>query len=468
MQPTILGVSASLRSSILHDTTANIPLWLDSICDEQELIALLRDPKFNLGKLSNSESALLAALWAAQKLGANIKMLALKDFFPCQGVKKPDPELLETVQDAQGIILSGPVYFGDRSSLAQDFIRSLQKHKVNSFGKIFSGISVGAKRNGGQETTLIYQALDMLRCGFLVVGNDSDTTSQYGGTVYAGTKGTMHDDDYGMMTVLGVGRRVARLTNSLSLNQRLNGPCKVLFLLLQEGRGLGTGYVNGLIKRFDGRMDATVIDVTALNIGRCLACDSCPKEVGPDEQYRCRIGGADDFCSIHTSLLDHDAIVPVVVSLEDQAEITSNYQRFIERTRYIRRGDYAWSDLMMHPIILEEPGGFEDMHIRLITSLIRHHTIVSPPMRCLIDGNEAAITTTAHAQFDRFLSTLEKTTAGRLASVLNSQPKTGYNPIGYILPDNTNPKEQLRLRNEAVADRHRRMTAIAKQRLHNS
>ena len=48
-----------------------------------------------------------------------------------------------------------------------------------------------AKRNGGQETTLVYQLIDMINLNMLGVGNDSASTSQYGGTVVAGDVGTM-------------------------------------------------------------------------------------------------------------------------------------------------------------------------------------------------------------------------------------------------------------------------------------
>ncbi len=58
----------------------------------------------------------------------------------------------------------------------------------------------------------------------------------------------------------------------------------------------------------------------------------------------------------------------------------SNYQRFIERTRYLRRGDYVFSDWLCAPLVIEELGANENMHIRLLTSMLRHHTIMVKPM----------------------------------------------------------------------------------------
>ena len=46
-----------------------------------------------------------------------------------------------------------------------------------------------SERNGGQETTLIFQALDFLNMGCKVIGNGHDTTAQYGGTLVAGDIG---------------------------------------------------------------------------------------------------------------------------------------------------------------------------------------------------------------------------------------------------------------------------------------
>ncbi len=90
------------------------------------------------------------------------------------------------------IIVSSPVYFGDRGSLVQslfEFIESDPLLRQDMAGKIYGGLAVGAKRNGGQETTLIYQMLDMLDMGLLAVGNGHETTAQYGGTAKAGDVG---------------------------------------------------------------------------------------------------------------------------------------------------------------------------------------------------------------------------------------------------------------------------------------
>ena len=76
------------------------------------------------------------------------------------------PILLKAaLRRADGILLSTPVYFGDRSSLSQRFIETIRSDAAlcrDLAGRIYAGLAVGAKRNGGQETTLIYQMMDMV------------------------------------------------------------------------------------------------------------------------------------------------------------------------------------------------------------------------------------------------------------------------------------------------------------------
>jgi len=125
-------------------------------------------------------------------------------------------ELKAKVMSADGYIISGPVYFGDRGSVAQEFISWLKSDSeiVNHLQKkAYAGLAVGAKRNGGQETTLMFQIFDMCQLGMHVVGNDAETTSQYGGTVVAGDIGTAGEDNYGLDTSIGTGRRIAKVVS---------------------------------------------------------------------------------------------------------------------------------------------------------------------------------------------------------------------------------------------------------------
>ena len=225
--------------------------------------------------------------------------------------------------------------------------------------------------------------LDMSNLGLLSLGNDSDTTAQYGGTGLAGDVGTMHKDGYGLETSRGTGRRIAKLLLQQHAGDfcPLNGPLRINFLILQDRNGEARRRLAQLIAKSHDRLEPSVHDLTGRTILRCLACDICPTSVDRDERYRCIItSGKDVMNEIHGSFIDSDGVVPVIYSSASCNEVSTNYQTFIERTRYLRRGDYVMSDIVAAPLIFEEIGARENYHLRALTSLVRHHTVVTRPV----------------------------------------------------------------------------------------
>lgn len=432
------------------------------------ILRLIKKKKLKRG-MSNSEVALVAALWAAFQRDVDINYLSLKEFFlPSNKVKNPN-RLKENLLASDAVLISGPVYFGDRGTLVQELINFIRLDKqllLNLTGKLYAGISVGAKRNGGQETSLIYQILDFISLGLIAVGNDSDTTAQYGGTCWAGNIGSVVKDSYGMDTAMGTGRRVANLLSKYRHKGKLADKVKVLFIILQDAKGIARKFVSKLIHNFAFKIDAEVIDVTQRQFVRCLACDNCPQKIGIDEDYRCKISNSDEFYELHKRFLNHDAIVPVAVSMNDFANVMTNYQIFMERTRYLRRGDYALSDMMVSPLIIQELGAMENLQIRMITSLIRHHTVISKPMiGHLIDGmlfdSKKII-----ENFEQFISLTERLVIARLCDYLQDSQLTQYNPVGYILDINNGKSEERMIqRQRIVAERRIRLAAECKRRI---
>jgi hypothetical protein len=60
------------------------------------------------------------------------------------------------------------------------------------------------------------------------------------------------------------------------------------------------------------------------------------------------VTSADDFfVKHHSELLDADAILVGAYCPEDRSTVKSVYQQFIERTRYLRRDNYAFEDLKL-------------------------------------------------------------------------------------------------------------------------
>jgi len=309
-------------------------------------------------RLSNSEVYLLAAIWEAQKAGVHVDYVPVCE--PSYGAR-----LGECRRECDGLLLGGPVYFGDRSSLAETFLRALP----DGNGRPFAAVACGAKRNGGQETSLVYQMMDALAAGWTVVGNDAATTSQYGGTGVAGDVGSARRDGYGLDTSRGTGRRLAAVASTLAGTAKARP--RVLALVLADDEGAALDVARTVT---DG-LDAEIIDLTAADIRRCIACDLCPTEHGPDEDYRCIIAAKGDWLAQnHGRLLGADLIIPIVY---DSPRAVSVYQRFLERSRYIRRSDYILRGAVVCPVVLYDAGRIGVMHLRMSTAWMRHNTVIS-------------------------------------------------------------------------------------------
>lgn len=436
-----------------------------------QLYKNLRSLKGDRG-LSNSEVALAAALWSAYQLEADIDHVSLSEYFTEAGTSKNINELKGKLLQADGILLSSPVYFGDRGSLAQtltDWIRDDQELSERLKGKVYAGIAVGAKRNGGQETTLIYQLWDMINSGFFGVGNDSETTSQYGGTCLAGDVGTMSKDEYGLGTSMGTGRRIARVTNMMAMgvDHQLTGKYKALFLLLQDKDDVAKKCIQDLLQGKDEYLEANIVDITDKHIMRCLACDICPTHVDVDDEYRCIIKSThDDMESLHEYFLDADVIIPVAYSPLDRKSLNTNYQQFMERTRYLRRGDYVFSDLLAAPLVIEELGAEENLAMRMMTSTIRHHTIIRKPLIVYKKGGEYLNLDAIKTDFQKLCQEVKDVTKARLVAYSAGVNHLKYQPVGYVLSTMKDKEdEKLAKRQKMIDKRVQKNKGLKEQRL---
>ncbi len=496
----ILGISASLRNARRGRGNKTLITDLNSISSKSELIAYLESQaKIHLQNfvdagrkenlpfdqmykklkrlkgdrgLSNSEVALASALWSSKELGAEISHLSLSEYFTETSEEKNIEELKEKLLDADGLLLASPVYFGDRGSLSQSFINLLRNDKdlgKKMQGKIYAGVTVGAKRNGGQETALIYQLLDMINCDFFGVGNDSETTSQYGGTGYAGDIGSMAKDTYGLDTAMGTGRRITRVTSMMKgIDEiKLKGKHKIVFWILQDRDNYARDYIQNLVNIHRDNLEAEIIDIANQNIIRCIACDFCPTHIDVDEEYRCIIkANRDNMSDLHNLFLNADAIVPVAFSPIDRRGLETNYQRFIERTRYLRRGDYVFSDLLTAPIVIDEIGANENLHIRMMTSMIRHHTILSKPIISYQSKGKELNTEQVLEQFSSFNQQVRKVVIGKLLAYSSDVNHLKYKPVGYVLSAAKDKEDEKLLKRATMIQKRIAITAkMAKERL---
>jgi len=498
--PKVLGLCASLRAGRWADGSAELARQLREIENEESLKAFLKveslahlenfvhagradgkpfdeiyaNLKKEVGKkgLSNSEVGLAAALWASHKLGCEIDWVSLVDHFPPAGGIVRQDDLRAKLEWADAIILATPVYFGDRGSLSASLIELFQGDAAMAEairGKVYAGVAVGAKRNGGQETALIYQIVDMLNCGMLAVGNDSETTSQYGGTVHAGDVGTAWKDDYGLNTSMGAGRRIARVSWQMQKAQgaAFEDKLRVGFWLLQDRDGYCQGQIERLVEAAGGQIEATIFDSSEADVTRCIACDICPTEVDVDRKYRCIIKKKGDYLlQNHEAFVGLDAIVPVGLAPRDRTGLNSMYQQFMERTRYLRRGDYLFTDLLTAPLVFEEVGVNDSLPLRMLTSTLRHHMVMLRPMIGHIHGGVLLNETELTERWLRFVEEGKRLATGRLINAAEHAEMVRYNPVGYVLSaEKDKEKETLARRERMAADRADRASNEAAVRL---
>ena len=135
----------------------------------------LRKHKGNRG-LSNSETSLVYGLWNfLQQKNIDIDCTSHSNIFENENKKKLKYFKKKFLQ-CNALFLSGPVYFGDRGSLTQRMIEFINSDRdcIDHVKKIlYAGLAVGVKRNGGQEPTLIFQALDIIKLLLLHYKNRS-------------------------------------------------------------------------------------------------------------------------------------------------------------------------------------------------------------------------------------------------------------------------------------------------------
>jgi len=400
----------------------------------------LRKAKGDRG-LSNSEAALAAGLWGAAQAGAEIRHCGLSRYFPMTGQAVNLDELRELVLQADSLLISGPVYFGDRGSPVHEFIEFLRSDPrcfAHVRGKLYAGIAVGAKRNGGQETTLIYQMVDMANLSMLVVGNSGDNTAQYGGTTCAGDVGTLHRDDYGIETAIATGKRLGACLRQQELGRtvRIDGQIRIGVWMLQDvvnKRGLD--YVTNLCAEIESNLPEVSFDIRDFSeseIYRCIACDVCPIELGSHEEYRCIIKSEKDlFVEQHRNLVGVDALLLGAYSPTNRDSVRSVYQRFIERTRYLRRDDYALADRLAAPLVISEVGSNQNLHVRMLTSLVRHQTILHHPILGFEYQGDVLTSDRMIADATSFAKCALQLTAGRVARSGAEASEKAYNPVGY-------------------------------------
>ncbi|MDY7036478.1 MAG: NAD(P)H-dependent oxidoreductase, partial [Thermodesulfobacteriota bacterium] len=297
----VLGVCGSPRARF-QDTKAAIGL-IKNIENYQDLYATIYDLASHK-KISNSEALMWMALFGAAKEGADVDIVLLGEIYCKRNTQpfKTKGVLEDKVQRAEGIVLATPVYFGDCSSLTNLF---LENHFLKD--KVIGVVSVGAKRNGGQETANIFTLMEAMSLGSIIVGN-GPPTSQYGGTGWAGDVGAILDDNFGLDTSLGTGKRVMEVIKRTQMKQASVAQITVITNSTANDDSMIEGIKSEFLKL--NQVKTSFINLSEYDISSCNACSICPKPREQNIKYGCII--EDDMKKIDDEILRSDGLAFVI------------------------------------------------------------------------------------------------------------------------------------------------------------
>jgi len=177
-------------------------------------------------KGKTTATALKIALDSAQAVSPNIEteLLELVDYKldpvqPGAPFKDDYEKLGAKITDLAvgGIIFGTPVYFSNMSSLMKTFIEHWGPYK-KSFAlsnKAAGVLAVAGARNGGQENASQSIMAALLGMEMICVG-DGRPTAHSGATLWNNAKDDITQDETGVATAKGLGRRVAEVALRLA------------------------------------------------------------------------------------------------------------------------------------------------------------------------------------------------------------------------------------------------------------
>ncbi|HUU73022.1 MAG TPA: hypothetical protein VMW70_10385, partial [Burkholderiales bacterium] len=249
---------------------------------------------------------------------------------------------------------------------------------------------------------------------------------------------TLYRDDYGIETAVATGKRLASCLQQQELGRdfHITGKIRIGVWMLQDvAQKRGVEFVKELCREIESTTPAVTFDVRDFSeseIYRCIACDVCPVKPGSRDDYRCIIKSEKDlFVQQHNNLVNVDAVLLAAYSPAERGDLHSVYQRFLERTRYLRRDDYALADRLAAPLVISEVGSNQNLHIRMLTSLVRHQTILHHPLIGYEHGDQVLTRDQLIEDAMSFVKCAAQLTAGRVARSGAESSQLAYNPVGY-------------------------------------
>ncbi|MHC1791140.1 flavodoxin family protein [Solidesulfovibrio sp.] len=460
--PKIVVACGSIRSSHRHQESI-LDLARTS-GDIDDFIEAGREALSRGIALSNSEILAAAAINGVFRQGGQAIYLSLKDLFAPRespvvrirpGYDLEEFACLDTLSlldgtqenlarlfaDAHGVVLSTPVYFGDRSSVANKLIQLASKFGYLG-GKAFGATSVGAKRNGGQETCNIYSLMEAMLHDAVGVGN-GPPTAQYGGTAVGGNKGHVLDDSWGLTSSRDTGSRVAHAARLLVTGDSAEDaptPVRVTIInAIDTDDGFLQGYLHALAQRVQEHLPWVSFEffhATRYTIFRCLGCTVCPKPGDAGSAATCcAIRDPEDSMErVRELLASSDAAIVAGLNSTDTHRLNFRYQVLTERMRYMRRSHFELTDMLFAGLCYHQFGATINaiLTTKILTSYIRHNTIFHRPIEIL--EHQGAVLRDGFDDLAQFCRTAQRIKRGK-ALTPGQQPRyeahgevAGYKP----------------------------------------
>jgi multimeric flavodoxin WrbA len=133
--------------------------------------------------------------------------------------------VLDKMVAADGLLVATPVYFGLPTDLFSKFImrtRPLRHQDFKLANRPVGVMATAGRRSGGAETAIIATWLPFVRNGCLVVGN-GDGTCQFGAYGWAGARGHILSDDWGLEQAFQTTERVFTLAGVFKAGAEATG-----------------------------------------------------------------------------------------------------------------------------------------------------------------------------------------------------------------------------------------------------
>ena len=122
--------------------------------------------------------------------------------------------------------------------------------------------------------------------------------------------------------------------------------------------------------------------------------------------------------------------------------------------------------MVVAPLVFEELGAKENLHLRILTSMLRHHTIMTHPISGYVQNGAILNHGDVIQSLQNLVAQAARVVAGSGVLLSEEPPVTHYNPVGYVLSTAKDKEEETIQRREvAVRARAIRLSEDARRRI---